>query len=83
MNITYGIVLICVAVVMIWFARPADGVSLPWFKKAWIIGQLYIMTAMVLFVMGSATILGNTFQTKRVCRLMALFGSGAMSDLSP
>jgi hypothetical protein len=59
MNITYGIVLICVAVVMIWFARPADGVSLPWFKKAWIIGQLYIMTAMVLFVMGSATILGN------------------------
>jgi hypothetical protein len=61
MNITYGIVLICVVVVvaMIWFARPADGVSLPWFKKAWIIGQLYVMTAMVMFVMGAATILGN------------------------
>jgi hypothetical protein len=59
MNITYGIAMICAAVAMIWFARPADGVSLPWFKKAWIIGQLYIMIAMVLLVMGSATILGN------------------------
>jgi hypothetical protein len=34
-------------------------VSLPWFKKAWIIGQLYVMTAMVLFVMGGAAIIGN------------------------
>jgi hypothetical protein len=34
MNITIGIALVCAAVVMIWFARPADGVSLPWFKKA-------------------------------------------------
>jgi hypothetical protein len=32
---------------MLYFGRPADGVSLPWFKKAWIIGQLYVMTAMV------------------------------------
>jgi hypothetical protein len=59
MNITYGIGLICVAVVMIYFARPADGVSLPWFKKAWIIGQLYVMAAMVLFVMGGAAIISS------------------------
>jgi hypothetical protein len=59
MNITYGIALICIAIAMIWFGRPADGVSLPWFKKAWIIGQIYVMTAMVLFVMGSAAIIGN------------------------
>jgi hypothetical protein len=31
----------------------------PWFKKAWIIGQLYVMTAMVIFVMGAAAIIGN------------------------
>ena len=59
MNIAYGIGLICVAVAMIWLARPADGVSLPWFKKAWIIGQLYVLTAMVLFIIGGAAILGN------------------------
>ena len=44
---------------MIWFGRPSDGESLPWFKKAWIIGQLYVMTAMVLFVMGGAAIIAN------------------------
>jgi hypothetical protein len=59
MNITYGIGSICVAVAMLYFGRPADGVSLPWFKKAWIIGQVYVMVAMVLFIMGGATILGN------------------------
>jgi hypothetical protein len=59
MKIAYGIGLICVTIAMIWLARPADGVSLPWFKKAWIIGQLYVLTAMVLFIMGGAAILGN------------------------
>jgi len=59
MNITIGIALVCAAVVMIWFARPADGVSLPWFKKAWIIGQLYVMVAMVMFIMGGANIIAN------------------------
>jgi hypothetical protein len=59
MNITLGIVLICIAIAMIWFAIPADGVSHRFFKPAWIIGQLYVMTAMVMFVMGAAAILGN------------------------
>jgi hypothetical protein len=59
MNIAIGIGLISIAAAMLWFARPADGVSLPWFKKAWIIGQVYVMTAMVLFVMGGAAIIGN------------------------
>ena len=59
MNITFGVALICIAIAMIWFGRPSDGVSLPWFKKAWIIGQLYVMTAMVLFVMGGAAIIAN------------------------
>jgi hypothetical protein len=59
MNIVYGIVLICIAVAMLWLARPADGVSLPWFKKAWIIGQVYVMAAMVLFIMGGAAIISS------------------------
>jgi hypothetical protein len=59
MNTTIGIAMICVAVAMIWLARPADGVSIPFFKKAWIIGQLYVMIAMILFIMGAAAILGT------------------------
>ncbi|HEV7514513.1 MAG TPA: hypothetical protein VGO27_22660 [Candidatus Acidoferrum sp.] len=59
MNITYGIALICVAVAMLWFAIPTDGVSARFLKSHWIVGQLYVMTAMVIFVMGGAAILGN------------------------
>jgi hypothetical protein len=60
LNLTGGVVLICVAVVMVWFAsKPADGESHRFFKSAWIVGQLYVMTALVLFVMGSAAILAN------------------------
>jgi len=52
--------LICVALAMIWFAsKPADGESHRFFKSAWIVGQLYVMTAMVLFVMGGAAIIAN------------------------
>jgi hypothetical protein len=58
MNITIGIAMICAAVAMLWLGRPADGISLPWFKKAWIIGQVYVMVALILFVMGAAAILG-------------------------
>ena len=60
MNITIGIALVCVAVAMIWFlAKPADGGSHRFFKGPWIVGQLYVMIAMVMFVMGGAAILGN------------------------
>jgi hypothetical protein len=59
MNITFGIAMVCLAAAMLWFGRPADGVSLPWFKKAWIIGQVYVLTAMVLFIMGGAAIISN------------------------
>jgi hypothetical protein len=59
MNITYGIALVCVAVLMIWFARPADGVSHRYFKSAWIVGQLYVMAAMVILVIGGAFIISS------------------------
>jgi hypothetical protein len=57
MNTTIGIAMICAAVAMLWLGRPADGISLPWFKKAWIIGQVYVMVVLILFVMGAAAIL--------------------------
>jgi hypothetical protein len=44
---------------MIWFVRPGDGVSHRYFKSAWIFGQLYVMAAMVILVMGSAFIISN------------------------
>ncbi len=56
MNTTIGIAMICAAVAMLWLGRPADGIS-PWFKKAWIIGQVYVMVVLILFVMGAAAIL--------------------------
>jgi hypothetical protein len=59
MNISVGIAMICVAVVMIYFAIPVDGMSHRFFKSAWIVGQLYVMTAMVLIVVGVASILGS------------------------
>jgi hypothetical protein len=59
MNIAYGIALICVAIAMIWAARPADGVSVPIFKKVWVVGVLYVMATMVILVIGGAFIISS------------------------
>jgi len=59
MNTTYGIVLICVAIAMIWVARPADGESVPIFKKVWVVGQLYVMAAMVALIIGTTLIISS------------------------
>jgi hypothetical protein len=60
MNLTGGIAMVCAAVAMIWFAaKPADGVSHRYFKSAWIVGQIYVMTAMVMLVIGATAILGD------------------------
>jgi len=42
---------------MVWAARPADGVSLPIFKKVWIVGQLYVMATMIVLVIGATFVL--------------------------
>jgi hypothetical protein len=57
MNMVYGIALICVSVAMVWAARPADGVSLPIFKKVWVVGQLYVMATMIVLVIGATFVL--------------------------
>ena len=58
MNLIAGAALIAVAVMMILFARPRDGVSAP-YLKVYIVGQLYVMTAMVSAVIGVALIIAN------------------------
>jgi hypothetical protein len=59
MNLTGGIAMVCLAVVMIWFGMPSDGVSHRFFKGPWIVGQVYVMAAMMLFVMGGAAIISS------------------------
>ena len=58
MNLIAGVALIAVAVGMILFARPRDGVSAP-YLRVYIVGQLYVMTAMVSAVIGVALIIAN------------------------
>ena len=57
MGISVGIALICFAIFMIRLARPADGEAAAMFKKSWVIGQLYVMATLLVFVMGAAYIL--------------------------
>jgi hypothetical protein len=57
MSTAYGIAALCLAILMIWVARPADGISAPPFKKVWVVGQLYVMATMVVMVIGVALIL--------------------------
>jgi hypothetical protein len=59
MNFAGGLVLIAVAIVMIYFSRPKDGVSASFLKGPWILGQAYVMTSMIAGVLGVATIIVN------------------------
>jgi len=52
MNLTGGVVLIAIAVGMLFLARPKDGVSAHFLKGPWIVGQTYVMIAMVVGVIG-------------------------------
>jgi hypothetical protein len=51
-------VLILVTVLMIYAARPSDGVSAP-FLRVWIVGQLYVLTALVSAVMGASILISH------------------------
>ena len=56
MNLLYGLALIAVTIAMVLLGRPRDGVSAP-FLKVWIVGQLYVLIAMVSAVMGVAFVI--------------------------
>ncbi len=53
-----GLVLVAVTVVMMYLASPSDGVSAP-FLRVWIVGQLYVMTALVSAVTGASLLISN------------------------
>ena len=59
MNLTFGVVLIAVAVAMLILARPTDGVSARFLKGPWIVGQVYVMIAMISGVIGVSAITVN------------------------
>jgi hypothetical protein len=57
MGLSEGAILIAVAVVMIFLGRPKGPIA-P-FLQVYIVGQLYVMTAMVLGVIGVAFLIIN------------------------
>ena len=58
MNFTGGLILVAIGVVMMFFGRARGSEPLRIFR-VWIVGQLYVMTAMVLGVFGVAAIIVN------------------------
>lgn len=56
MNFTLGLILLAVTVAMVLLARPVEGEPAR-FLKVWIVGQMYVMTAMVSAVMGATIII--------------------------
>jgi hypothetical protein len=58
MNLVIGVALIGLTIGMIIFARPSDGVSAP-YLKVYIVGQAYLLTAMISAVIGIAFIIVN------------------------
>jgi hypothetical protein len=57
MGLSEGAILIAVAVVMIFLGRPKGPIA-P-FLQVYIVGQLYVMSAMVLGVIGAAFLIIN------------------------
>ena len=58
MNFTGGIVLLAVAVAMLFLGRARGGEQLHIFR-VWIVGQIYVMTAMIIGVLGVAAMIAN------------------------
>jgi hypothetical protein len=58
MNLTGGIILGAAAVAMLFFGRARGGEPLHIFR-VWIVGQLYVMTAMSVGVFGTAAVIIN------------------------
>jgi len=58
MNIAIGLTFIAVTVIMMLVARPRDGVSAP-FLRIWIVGQVYVLVALVSAVLGAAAVISS------------------------
>lgn len=57
MTFLYGIGLIIVALVMVWFGRPKSDEDSRLWLRSYPVGQLYTMTAMVCGVFGASLLL--------------------------
>ena len=57
-NIALGLLLVALTVAMLVVARPRDGAAV-WFLKSWIVGQVYVMAALVSAVSGAALMISN------------------------
>ena len=57
-NIALGLLLVALTVAMLVVARPRDGAA-GWFLKSWIVGQVYVMAALVSAVSGAALVISN------------------------
>ncbi len=58
MNFVGGVIMLCAAIAMIFFARNGEA-RIPIFRRIWIVGQLYVMAAMTIGVFGVAAIIVN------------------------
>ncbi|MGB8577357.1 MAG: hypothetical protein WCD56_12405 [Pseudolabrys sp.] len=58
MGFTGGIILLAIALAMIFFGKARKGKVLPIFR-VWIVGQAFVMSAMVIGVFGVAAIIVN------------------------
>jgi hypothetical protein len=58
MNFTGGLILLAIGIAMLIFGRARGGEPLRIFR-VWIVGQLYVMTAMTIGVMGVSAIIAN------------------------
>jgi hypothetical protein len=56
MKIVAGILLLLVFVAMLWIGKPRNGVQLK-FMQVWIVGMLYTMVALIIFVIGVSLLL--------------------------
>jgi len=54
-----GIAFILLTAGMVWVARPAEGLDSAPFLRVWIVGQAYVMAAMVSAVIGITLVIIN------------------------
>jgi hypothetical protein len=58
MNFTGGIILLAAGIAMLYFGRARGGEPLRIFR-VWIVGQIYVMTAMTLGILSFAALIVN------------------------
>jgi len=59
-NFTGGLILLAIAVGMILIARPKGGETVPFMRERhWVVGQAYVMSTLLLFVLGATVVIIN------------------------